>query len=87
VRPLIVGAAAFAALLSGPGAAQTDTGLSVYSQGHLKGARTTIGGPSQYRRPLVVRSLVAPAGTEWELCSGLTYTGCRQVSGTVPRWS
>jgi hypothetical protein len=84
LRPLIVGAAAFAVSLSVPGAAQTGTGLSVYSQGHLKGFRTTIAGPSQYRRPLVIRSLVAPAGTEWELCSGLSYTGCRQVSGTVP---
>jgi hypothetical protein len=83
LRTMIVGAAAIAALLPGQGAAQSAAGLTVYSQGHLKGARTAIGGPSQYRRPLVVRSLVAPPGTDWELCSGLTYTGCRQVSGTV----
>ena len=84
VRMMIVGAAAVAALLAPPAAAQSAAGLTAYSQGHLKGARTSIDGPSQFRRPLVVRSLVAPAGTDWELCSGLTYTGCRQFSGTVP---
>jgi len=83
MRTMIVGAAALAALLPAHGAAQTGTGLTAYSQGHLKGARTSIDGPSQFRRPLVVRSLVAPPGTDWELCSGLTYTGCRQFSGTV----
>jgi hypothetical protein len=84
VRTLIVGAAAVAALLPAQAPAQTEAGLSVYSQGHLKGFRTIISGPAKYKKPLVVRSLVAPAGTEWELCSGLTYTGCRQVKGSVP---
>ena len=84
MRPMIAGAAALAALLPAEGLAQSGTALTAYSQGHLKGARTSIDGPSQFRRPLVVRSLVAPPGTDWELCSGLTYTGCRQFSGTVP---
>jgi hypothetical protein len=84
VRTLIVGAAAVAALLPAQAPAQAEAGLSVYSQGHLKGFRTIISGPAKYKKPLVVRSLVAPAGTEWELCSGLTYTGCRQFKGSVP---
>ena len=84
VRTMIAGAAALAALLPAQAAAQADTALSVYSQGHYKGFRTSIAGPAQYKRPLVVRSLVAPPGVEWELCSGLTYTGCRQVKGSVP---
>jgi len=84
MRTWIVGAAALAASLPSPAAAQADTGLSVFSQGHFKGFRTVISGPAQYKRPLVVRSLIAAAGIEWELCSGLTYTGCRQFKGSVP---
>jgi len=84
LRTWTIAAAALAVILPAKSAAQADAALSAFSKGHFKGARTSISGPAQYNRPLIVRSLIVPAGTEWELCSGLTYTGCRQVKGTVP---
>lgn len=84
LRMLIVGVALLAASLPSEAVGQADGGVAAYSQGHFRGFRTLINGPSKYRRPLVVRSLTVPAGTAWELCSGLTYTGCRQVQGSVP---
>ena len=84
LRMLIVGAALAAASLPAQAAAQAEGGVAAYSQGHFRGFRTLINEPSKYRRPLMVRSLTVPAGAAWELCSGLTYTGCRQVQGSVP---
>ena len=84
LRTLIAAVGALAAVAPSPATAQAESRIAVYSKGHFKGFRTLIDGPSQYRQPLVVRSLVVPAGVEWELCSGLTYTGCRQVKGSIP---
>jgi len=83
LRTLMVGAAAIAAVLPTPASAQIDAEISLFSRGHFKGTRNAIAEPAQFGSPLVVRSLVVAPGTQWELCSGNTYTGCRQVSGSI----
>ena len=82
LRPLIAGGAALAALLSAQASAQATAEFSMYSQGHFKGARTSLAGPMQFAQPLVVRSISVPPGTAWDLCSGKTYTGCREYKET-----
>ncbi len=65
--------------------AQASGEITLFSRGHSKGARTTITGPRQHIEPArVVRSLVITPGTQWELCTGSTFTGCRQFSQSVP---
>ncbi len=83
LRTLMAGAAAIAAFLPTPASAQINDGISLFSRGHFKGTRNAIAEPAQFGSPLVVRSLVVAPGTQWELCSGNTYTGCRQVSGSI----
>lgn len=85
VRILIAGAAAIAVLLPAPAAAQAGGEITLFSRGHSKGARTTITGPRQHIEPArTVRSLVMTPGSQWELCSGSTFTGCRQYSRSTP---
>jgi len=81
---LIGGVIAIAAWLPAQSVAQTSRDMSLFSKGNFKGARSSVAGPSQFGRPLVVRSVVIPSGTEWELCSGNTYTGCRQFRESKP---
>lgn len=83
LRILIAGWAMAAGLLPLPAVAQDSAALALFSKGQFKGARTAIAGPVQFSQPLVVRSLVVPSGSAWELCSGNTYTGCRQVGATT----
>lgn len=83
LRTGIVGVVLIAGLLAGQAAAQTSAEVAMFSKGHFKGYRTAIAGPSQFFQPLVVRSIVIPAGSEWELCSGNTYTGCRQIRAST----
>ena len=83
LRTLMAGAAAIAAFLPAPASAQIAVEISLFSRGHFKGMRNAIAEPAQFGSPLVVRSLVVAPGTQWELCSGNTYTGCRQVSGSI----
>lgn len=85
LRILMAGAAAFAVVLPGQGYAQTSGEMTLHGKGHFKGMQKVIAGPRQYiEPPLVVRSVTIPAGTQWELCSGNTYSGCRQISQSMP---
>ena len=83
LRNLIAGVALIASLLPMPVAAQTGGELALFSKGQFKGARTAIAGPVQFSQPVVARSLTVPSGSAWELCSGKTYTGCRQFSAST----
>lgn len=85
LRILMAGAAAFAVVLPGQGYAQTSGEMTLHGKGHFKGMQKVIAGPRQYLEPpFVVKSVTIPAGTQWELCSGNTYSGCRQISQSVP---
>ncbi len=84
-RTLIAGAVALAALGSGPASAQGDSALSLFKRGSFKGAPTIVTGPRQAIDPaLTVRSVTIPPGTRWELCSGSTFSGCREYSESQP---
>ncbi len=90
-RTLIAAAAAGAALLPIEAAAQTgaqaeaqsSAEATLYSKGRFKGPSKTIIGPTQFAQPFVMRSVMIAAGAQWEFCSGVTYSGCRQVSQPV----
>jgi hypothetical protein len=56
----------------------------MYSKGHFKGVSRTVLGPTRFNQPFMMKSVAIPAGTQWEFCSGNTYTGCRQISQSVP---
>lgn len=85
LRTLIAGWAALAALLPIEAYAQGTGEVTLYAKGHFKGVRRAISGPRQHiDPPFVVRSVMLPPGTQWELCSGSTFSGCRQVSQSVP---
>ena len=67
-----------------PRQAQASGEITLYAKGHFKGAQKVIGGPRQYiDPPFLVKSVTIPSGTQWELCSGSTYSGCRQFSQSV----
>ena len=40
-------------------------------------------GPTQFAQPFVMKSVMIAPGAQWEFCSGVTYSGCRQVSQPV----
>jgi len=92
VRPWMAGAAALAALLpvhwlaaqAPKPAPQASDEAIMYSKGHFKGARRTVYGPTRFEQPFLMKSVAIPAGTQWEFCSGNTYSGCRQFSQSVP---
>lgn len=84
-RFAMAAAAASAALYPSPAYAQASGEITLYSRGHSKGVRTTITGPRQHIEPArTVRSIVLSPGSQWELCTGSTFTGCRQFSQSVP---
>jgi hypothetical protein len=86
MKQLIILAAA--TLLGGPAVAQgqNDTAqpLVIFSKGHFEGARQPIYGPWQHITPeFTARSVQVPEGQSWELCSGNTFTGCKEFSQSV----
>ena len=82
-RKLVVGAAVFAVLLPTPALAQGE--MTLHGKGRFKGPQKIIAGPRQYiDPPFLVKSVTIPVGTQWELCSGNTYSGCRQYSKSDP---
>jgi len=83
-RMWMAGVAAMAVLLPAQGYAQATGEITLHAKGQFKGAQKIIAGPRQYiDPPFLVKSVTVPSGTQWELCSGNTYSGCRQVSQSV----
>ena len=88
LRALMIGATAGAVLMviaADQASAQTGGTLTLHNKGRYQGARRAISGPRQHIEPaFVVKSVQIPAGTQWELCSGATFSGCRQISQSDP---
>jgi hypothetical protein len=85
LRALIVGAVIVAGLVPAAAAAQSTGELTLFNRGQFKGGRMAIAGPRQGIDPaMTVRSLTVPPGTQWELCSGSKFSGCRQYSQSQP---
>jgi len=87
---LVVGAVVATGLIPRQAQAQgggehADGELSLFSRGQYKGSRITVTAPRQgIDPPIIVRSVTVPPGTQWELCSGSTFTGCRQFARSTP---
>ena len=84
-RLIIMGAAT---LLAGSGIAQgqseSEQPAIAFSKGHFQGGRLTIYGPWQHITPeFTAKSFQVPPGQSWELCSGNTFTGCKQFDQSV----
>src|SRR4051794_6810652 len=81
---MLIGAAALALLLAAPAAAQPTNELTLYSSGHFRGARYDVDAPTQHLQiPYVVKSVSVPPGTDWELCTGNTFSHCKRFSQSV----
>jgi len=55
-----------------------------FGKGHFQGPRLTIYGPWQHITPeFTAKSIQLPPGQSWELCSGNTFTGCKEFNQSV----
>jgi hypothetical protein len=87
LKKLMIGAAATAALLPGQSHAQEQAPpeLTLYARGNYRGSNYSVAGASQSMRvPFTVRSVQVPEGMAWELCSGNTFSGCKEFSKSDP---
>ena len=82
LKKVLFGAVMLAALLPAQSQAQEQpsTELVLYPKGNFKGGGYSIAGASQSMRVFTVKSVKIPEGQSWELCSGNTFTGCREFS-------
>ena len=82
LKKVLFGAVMLAALLPAQSQAQEQpsTELVLYPKGHFKGGGYPIAGASQSMRVFTVKSVKVPEGQSWELCSGNTFTGCKEFS-------
>ena len=83
----MLGAAAIAALLPGQAQAQEQAPaeLTMFAKGRYKGATYSVSGASQSMRiPFTVKSVQIPEGQAWELCSGNTFSGCKEFTESDP---
>ena len=82
----MLGAVALAALLPAQSRAQEQQAeLTLFARGHYKGANYSVAGASQSMRvPFTVKSVQIPEGAAWELCSGNTFSGCKEFTESDP---
>ena len=86
LRQVAIGAVALAALLPAQSQAQEQqpAELVLYPKGNFKGAGYSVAGASQSMRVFTVRSVKIPEGQAWELCSGNTFSGCKEFQQSDP---
>ena len=84
-RVLKIGVAGAVALLAAGAANAQSTGeITIYSQGHFKGASLGLAGPMTHiDPPFTAKSVQITPGTAWELCNGNTFTGCRRIDKSI----
>lgn len=86
MKRLLIGGATMLLATSAVAQGQSDKAqpLTIFSKGHFEGARLQIYGAWQHITPeFVARSVQVPEGQSWELCSGNTFTGCKEYSQSV----
>jgi len=87
LKKWMLGAVAAAALLPAQSHAQEQAPaeLIMFGKGKYKGPNYSVGGASQSMRvPFVVKSVQIPEGQAWELCSGNTFSGCKEFAKSDP---
>lgn len=60
--------------------AQQSAEATLYSHGNFRGGGMVLTGPREKMDPVQVESLQLTPGSAWELCSGRTFSGCKQFS-------
>ena len=80
LKRLMFGAAVAACLAPAQASAQQDEQATIYAKGHFKGRSLTLEGPTRLQTPFSARSIKIPQGKAWELCSGNTFTGCKEFN-------
>ena len=86
INRLMLGAVALAALLPAQSHAQEQppAELVLYPKSNFKGRGYPIAGASQSMQIFTVRSVKIPEGQSWELCSGNTFSGCKEFTRSDP---
>ena len=82
IKQLMFGAAIVACFLPAPASAQQDEQATLYDKGHFKGRNITLEGPTRLQTPFTAKSIKIPQGKAWELCSGNTFTGCKEFNAS-----
>lgn len=83
LRSMKFAAVVLAAVLPANAAAQDATDqATIYDRGNFKGRSITLDGPTRFPSPFAVKSIQIPEGKAWELCSGNTFTGCKEFSAS-----
>lgn len=63
---------------------QNESTITIYQRSHFKGGSISLSGPMRGIDPVFTAKSVQITGSgAWELCSGLTYSGCKRVDSTV----
>jgi hypothetical protein len=73
-------AVALAAVLPAAAIAQDADQATIYDKGNFKGRSITLDGPTRFPSPFAAKSIQIPQGKAWELCSGNTFTGCKEFN-------
>ena len=84
LKRLMFGSVIVASLLPAQASAQQDEQATIYYQGHFKGRSITLEGPTRLQAPFTAKSIKIPPGKSWELCSGNTFTGCKEFNASDP---
>jgi hypothetical protein len=93
MRAIVLGAVAAATLLSGSAIARKpveppkleSNEIILFSHTGFSGGQYAIYGPTQHIVvPFKIGSVAIPDGTHWELCSGNTFSGCREITKSEP---
>ena len=83
-RVLATALAGTALLTAGAANAQSTGEITIYSQGHFKGANLGLAGPMTHiDPPFTAKSVQITPGTAWELCSGNTFSGCKRLDRSI----
>lgn len=81
-KRLMFGSVLLASLLPAQASAQQEDQATIYYQGHFKGRSITLEGPTRLQTPFTAKSIKIPQGKSWELCTGNTFTGCKEFNGS-----
>jgi hypothetical protein len=84
LKRLMFGAVSVLALLPAPASGQqTDANtVTLYDRGNFKGRSITLEGPTRLSSPFNANSIRLAEGKTWELCSGNTFTGCKEFTAS-----
>ncbi len=84
LKRLIFGAVVLGILMPAQAMAQQDDQATIYAKGNYKGYNITLEGPTRLQTAFTTKSIKIPEGKSWELCSGNTFTGCKEFNASDP---